>query len=77
MTIMDEQQILKWLGAQPGMIPANCRLKRSLVEGMKDTPVPDDADPATAIRAFEDFLACAGPPGPGRLVEPIPQEEGP
>ena len=66
---MTGAEVLEWLA--PGTVLApGTRLRRTLVDGMADVPVPARGDNASQFRAFRAFLACAGNPGPGRLVEP-------
>lgn len=72
---MTEGELLEWLGLKLGdMTVKKVRLRRVVVDGMKDVPFPAPKADKAQLLAFEKFLACCGTREDG-IVEPIPKEE--
>ena len=72
---MTEAEVEEWLGMKPGELTANkVRLKRAIVDGMKDVPFPAPLSDKAQLFAFRKFLSCGVKPGES-TVEPIPEGE--
>lgn len=73
---MTEAELCEWLNIPPADMAAKAvRLKRSVVEGMKDVPFPAPGADMAQIATYQKFLACAGTPGDS-IVEPLPEAAG-
>lgn len=78
---MTEEEVVFWLGLD-WPLPGGKRLRPEIAAGMAHVHPPgfgegdQEAKGGGHLRVFAAFLACAGRPGPGRLVH-IPPEDYP
>jgi hypothetical protein len=71
-----EGELCEWLNLRPADMAAKAvRLRREIVEGMKDVPFPAPGADKAQLRTYARFLECAGSPGDS-IVEPVPEGEG-